>query len=211
MIEKGLQAPDFHLQDQKNQWIELKAFLGTKVCILFFSSITNLDNQAFIISYAKMADHFSELNVHIIAVCGDSIDILKKESKRLHIPFSLLSDPNQAVRKRYDVWNQKITFGKPHWITSRSSLLINEHGVIYRTYKRAHIEVNVIEVLSFLRRDYEKSEWRKLSRRTKERIKREQAQRQEMMVSDSENGFGNDDLIEFIEAFQITIKKKTKD
>lgn len=207
MIEKGLRAPDFHLQDQNHQRIELSAFQGTKVCILFLSSITRLDNQAFIISYAKMIDAFSALNVRIIAVCEDSEDILKAESKRLHIPFSLLHDPNQAVRRKYGVWNQKMTFGKPKWITARSSLLIDENGFIYKTFKRAHVEMNVLEVLKLLKRDNERNEWRKLSRRKKERIKREQEQCYHRMVEDS-GFFKNDELIDFIEAFQYTENEK---
>lgn len=210
MIEKGLQAPNFYLQDQNKQWIELKAFSGTKVCILFFSSVTSLDNQAFIISYAKMIDYFAAFHAHIIAVCDDSIEVLERECKRLHIPFSLLSDPNQQIRKLYEVWNQKITFGKPRWITTRSALLIDENGVIYKTLKRAHIETSAAEILRFLKHDHEKAQWRKLSRRTKERIKREQALHREIMVADSESSFGNDDLLEFIEAFQFSKKNKTE-
>lgn len=210
MIEKGLRAPNFHLQDQNHEWIELNAFQGTKVCILFLSSITRLDHQAFIISYAKMIDSFSIFNVRIIAVCEDTCDVLRCESKRLHIPFTLLYDPNQRVRKLYGVWIQKMTFGKPKWITARSSLLIDENGFIYKTFKRAHIDKNVTEVLSFLKRDYERNEWRKLSRRTKERLKKEQMQCFPMMVEDSEF-YVNDDLIEFMEAFQYTTNEKMED
>lgn len=207
MIDKGLPAPNFKLRDQNNQRIELAAFQGTKVCLLFFSSIEHLDNQAFLISYAKLIDYFTMSGVKIIAVCENTADELHTACKRLHIPFIVLADVHHEVRKRYDVWHQKITFGKARWITARSSLFIDENGIILKTYKRADIETNAVDALNFIKHYNEKAAWRKLSRRTKERLKREQLHQQEWIVEDSEACFGNDDLIEFIKTYNAKNNK----
>ncbi len=201
MIDKDLQAPDFYLQDQYEQWIKLSDYRGEKVCILFFSSITSLDNQAFLINYAKRINDFHLFKTDVIAICGDASDELNTICKRLHIPFSILADTDHKVRQCYDVWNQKITFGEIRWITSRSSLLIDETGRVYKTYKRANIETNAADVLEFIQRNNEKAAWRKLSRRAKEKKKREQF-RQNMIVEDNEQRPGQEDLIYFIEDYQ---------
>ena len=203
MIDKDLQAPDFYLQDQYEQWIKLTDYRGEKVCIIFFSSIASLDNQAFIINYAKLINEFNHFKINVIAICGDTSADLKATCNRLHIPFSILADTDHKIRQHYDVWNQKITFGEIRWITSRSSLLIDETGRIYKTYKRANIETNAADVLGFIQRNNEKAAWRKLSRRAKEKKKREQF-RQNMIVEDSEQRPGLEDLIFFIEDYEKT-------
>lgn len=202
MIEKGLQAPNFILSDQHDQRIVLNAYRGTKVCLLFFSTVTSLDNQAFLINYAKMIDYFTILGIKVIAVCENSTEELRTACKQLHIPFSVLADSNYEVRKRYEVWIRKITFGKERWITVRSSLLIDENGIILKTYKRAAVETNATEVLTFVKHYNDKAAWRKLSRRTKERMKKEQLLYRTALVQDSEMSVGNDDLIDFIQSYE---------
>jgi len=178
MIGKGQKAPDFCLKNQKGEWTELSMFSGQKVCLFFFSDVDTLNDQLYVINYAKEITRFQDLNVTVIGICGSSVTALAKQSQRLYVPYVLLSDVDGDVRRSYDVWNRKMVFGKERWITSRSALLIREDGIVYRTYKRVNIERHVYEMLAYLQHWQEKEEWRKLSRRTKERIRREQANAQ---------------------------------
>ena len=176
MIEKGQKAINFSLKNQMNLITELADFHGRTVFFFFFPNVDSLNDQAHMISVAKEHSHFQELQVTVLGICGSSVEQLAQQSKRLYIPYLLLSDADGTVRKAYDVWNRKMTFGTPYWITARTSLLIDEMGIIYKTYRRASIETNAQEVVAFLQHRHEKEEWRKLSRRTKERLRREQAE-----------------------------------
>jgi len=200
MLAKGQKAPNFYLKNQYDEWVELASLRGRKVFLFFFSSVDALDNQTHMISYAKQIAWFNQLNVSVIGICESEVTEIYEVSSRYHIPYLLLSDADCKVRKLYDVWNKKITFGTERWITSRTSLLIDEAGWIYKTYKRAHIDTNADEVLQYLQHQHEKAEWRKLSRRKKERIRRENAQKElrEQMAEDSLSQDYNDDLISFL-------------
>lgn len=169
---------NFRLKNQGNTWTELHELTGHKVFLFFLSDVQTLDNQVHMINYAKEIAWFQRLGVIVIGICGSSVAEIKEQSDRLYLPFILLSDESGEVRKAYDVWNCKITFGTERWITSRTSLIIDEHGMILKTYKRANIERNVYDVLEYLQHLHDKASWRMLSRRTKERIRREQAQAQ---------------------------------
>lgn len=173
MIEKGQQAINFSLKNQWNTDIELTQFTGQKVFLFFFPAVDSLNDQVHMINVAKEYAHFQQLHVAVLGICGSPVEQLAKQSRRLYIPYDLLSDEDRTVRKAYGVWNQKMTFGTPYWITARSSLLIDETGMVYKTYRRAPIDTNAQAVVAFLRHQYEKAEWRKLSRRTKERLRRE--------------------------------------
>lgn len=174
MIEKGQKAIHFALRNQANQMTTLSDFYGQKIFLFFFPSVDSLNDQVHMISVAKEYEHFERLHVAVLGICGSSVNQLAIQSRRLYIPYLLLSDAEGTVRKAYDVWNQKMTFGTPYWITARTSLLIDETGTVYKTYRRASIDTNAQEVIAFLQHRYEKAEWRKLSRRTKERLRREQ-------------------------------------
>ncbi len=200
MLAKGQEAPNFYLKDQYDEWIELATFRGRKVFLFFFSSVTVLDNQTHMINYAKQIAWFNQLGVSVIGICESEVTELYEVSSSFHIPYLLLSDADCKVRKLYDVWNKKITFGKERWITARTSLLIDENGRIYKTYKRANIDTNATEVLQYLQHQHEKAEWRKLSRRKKERIRRENEQKAmcDPMVADSLGNDYDDDLLTFL-------------
>lgn len=166
------------MRNQGNTWTSLHELLGHKVFLFFISDVNTLENQVHMISYAKRIAWFQALGVIVVGICGSSVPELKEQSDRLYLPFILLSDPDGKVRNAYDVWNCKVTFGVPRWITSRTSLVIGEDGIVMKTYKRANIERNAFDVLTYLQHLHDKAQWRTLSRRTKERIRREQREAQ---------------------------------
>lgn len=175
MIEKNQVAPNFQLRDQGNNLVELEKFRGHTVFLFFFPAIDTLDDQVHVITYAKEIAWFQKLGVIVMGISGSSIARHNEESQRLFLPYLLLSDTDASVRQSYDVWNYKAVFGIKRWITARTALLIDKEGKIIKTWKRINIERHVYDVLDYLQHQHDKAEWRKLSRRTKERIRREQS------------------------------------
>lgn len=172
MIEIKQKAPNFRLKNQGNTFTSLNDLIGHKVFLYFFTDINDLRCQVHAAHYAMEIENFQKHNYIVVGISGNSVEDLMVQSKRLFIPFLLLSDFDCEVRKAYQVWNEKITFGNAYHITNRCSLLIDEKGIITKTYKRAHIMKNGKEVIEFLDKKKEKEEWRKLSRRKKEKLKR---------------------------------------
>lgn len=178
MIEKGQKAIPFTLNNQYDQEIALADFYGQQVFIFFFPGVDTLNDQVHMMRVAQEYEHFRHLHVAVLGICGSTGEQLAIVSRHLALPYFILADEDGAVRRAYDVWNQKMTFGTPYWITARTSLLIDETGLIYKTYRRAAIETNAQEVVAYLTHRHDKAAWRKLSRRTKERLRREWKYRQ---------------------------------
>lgn len=177
MIEKNQIAPNFQLKDQGNNLVTLSSFRGHKVFLFFFPEINTLNDQVHVISYAREIAWFQRLGIIVIGISGSSVEELYEQTERLFFPFLLLSDQDAVVRKLYDVWHYKAVFGTKRWITARTGLIIDENGVVLRTWKRINLESHAYEVLDYLQHRHDKEAWRKLSRRTKERIRREEALR----------------------------------
>ncbi len=181
MIAKGSTAADFCLMDQSGQRVCLSFFKGMKVCLFFLPDIQALENQLIVIGFAREYARFQQLGIHVIGICGEDVDTYFIREHGVLVPFPLLSDRNQVARKQYDVWKQKIVFGQARWLTVRSALCIDEKGIVCHTFKRLNIDHGVQDILAFLQHRHDKEEWRKLSRRTKERIRREQAKKHDVI------------------------------
>lgn len=175
MIEKNQMAPNFQLRDQGNNLVSLEGLRGHKIFLFFFPGISSLNDQVHVIGYARQIAWFQRLGIIVIGICGSEEKDLYAQSQRLSLPYLLLSDADATVRKQYGVWVEKAVFGKKRWISARTALFIDESGMIVRTWKRINLESHAYEVLDYFQHLHDKAEWRKLSRRKKERIRREQA------------------------------------
>ena len=67
------------------------------------------------------------------------------------LPFILLSDPELTAINAYDVYKEKKLYGKTYmWIT-RSTYVLDENGIIIKTFEKASPDKNATDILSFLR------------------------------------------------------------
>ena len=103
MLETGMKAPDFTLQDKDGNNIALSDFAGKKVIVYFYPK----DNtpgctrqaQAFSTAYEK----FKKMNIEVIGISKDSTASHIKFADKYSLPFILLSDPELVAIKAYGV------------------------------------------------------------------------------------------------------------
>ncbi len=70
--------------------------------------------------------------------------------KKYELPFILLSDVDHKVIEAYDVWKEKKLYGKTYMGIMRSTYVIDEEGVIIKTFEKASPENNAKEILEYL-------------------------------------------------------------
>ena len=103
----GDRAPDFSLPWSSREvtggdpWFSLSAQRGRVVVVAFyprdFTSGCTAEMKTFADQYA---DLFGE-NVVVVGVSTDSLSTHRRFAEELSLPFQLLSDPDQAVSKKY--------------------------------------------------------------------------------------------------------------
>lgn len=179
MIEKNKMAPSFCLESQNHTWMNLEQLRGKKVFLFFLPKSNCLSDQVQLMSYVSEYRRFLKLNVEVIGICGSPMEDIQEIAFYFKLPFLLLEDRNHLAREAYGVWREKVTYGIRRSITSRSTLVIDESGIVIKTYKRIKAESNVQEVLEFLEQLAEKNAWRQLSRREKEKIRKEKTHDQQ--------------------------------
>ena len=150
MLETGIKAPDFTLQDKNGDNVSLSDFTGKKVVVYFYSR----DNTAGCTRQAKaFADKYAEYEKRGITVIGISKDSAASHMKfadKHELPFILLSDPELQAIQAYDVWKEKKLYGKVSMGVVRTTYVVDENGNIEKVFPKAKPDTNAEEIIDYL-------------------------------------------------------------
>ncbi|MBO3832528.1 MAG: thioredoxin-dependent thiol peroxidase [Candidatus Brockarchaeota archaeon] len=135
VLKEGDNAPDFTLQSDEGKKISLKGYRGRKVVLYFYPRDGTPGCAQEARRFRDLAEEFSRENVVIIGVSRDSVESHKRFKKDNDLPFTLLSDPEANVIKKYGAWGKKNLYGKPVMGVVRITFLIDEEGKIRRIYR----------------------------------------------------------------------------
>ena len=136
MLPINTPAPDFELPDQNGEPRRLSDYRGQKVILYFYprDMTSGCTKQA--CSFRDLMPQFREKGAVILGVSRDSVASHKKFEEAHGLPFPLLSDPELTVIQTYDVWKEKMSFGKPGMGVVRSTYLIDEDGIIVKALNK---------------------------------------------------------------------------
>ena len=150
MLEAGLKAPDFTLQDKDGNQVSLTDFAGQKVVVYFYprDNTPGCTRQA--CAFASAYDVFKQHNIAVIGISKDSTASHQKFAAKHSLPFILLSDPELMAIQAYDVWTEKKMYGKVSMGVVRSAYIIDENGVIEKVMPKVKPDTNAEEVLKYL-------------------------------------------------------------
>ncbi len=134
MLKEGMKAPDFSLPDQDGKMRSLSEFAGKKVVLYFYSKDMTAGCAKQAAGFAALCEQFAQKNAVVIGVSKDSSASHKKFAEKYALPFVLLADTERQAIEAYDVWQQKMNYGKPTMGVVRTTYLIDEEGVIVKAF-----------------------------------------------------------------------------
>lgn len=150
MLNPGTKAPDFSLEDQNGNRHSLSEFKGQKVVLYFYSKDMTSGCSRQACGFAELYPHFREKGAVIIGISRDSAASHKKFEEKYSLPFILLADPERSAIEAYDVWKEKMNYGKPTMGVVRTTYLIDEKGVIVKAVGKVKAAENPAQMLEML-------------------------------------------------------------
>ena len=150
MLETGMKAPVFTLNDKNGNTVSLSDFLGKKVVLYFYPKDNTPGCTRQACAFAAAYEGFKAKDVVVIGVSRDSIASHQKFAKKYDLPFILLSDPELQAIQAYGVWQEKKLYGKVSMGVVRTTFIIDEQGNIVKTMSKVKPNTNAAEILSFL-------------------------------------------------------------
>ncbi|MBQ3913585.1 MAG: peroxiredoxin [Lachnospiraceae bacterium] len=150
MLKEGTKAPDFTLPDQDGKLHSLSEYRGKRVILYFYpkDNTSGCTKQA--CGFAERYPQFREKGAVIIGINRDTVESHKKFEEKYGLPFTLLSDTGLDVLKAYDVWKEKINYGKVTMGIVRTTYLIDEKGVIVRAMDKVKAAENPQDMLELV-------------------------------------------------------------
>ena len=150
MLAIGTKAPDFQAPDQNGQIRSLSEFLGKKIILYFYPKDMTAGCTKQACGFAELYPQFQEKDAVVLGVSKDSVASHKKFEEKYGLPFTLLSDPDKVIIQAYDVWKEKMNYGKPTMGVVRTTYLIDESGVIVKAFGKVKAAENPAEMLAAL-------------------------------------------------------------
>ena len=143
-VKVGDNAPDFTLTSQFGSLVSLQDFRGKKSVVLYFypkddTPGCTAESCAFRDSY----EVFQANGAEVIGISADSPDSHERFAAKYKLPFTLLSDNGNQVRKLYGVPS---TFGL---FPGRVTYVIDQQGVVQHIFNsqlnfKAHVEESLL-------------------------------------------------------------------
>ena len=139
-VKVGDKAPDFTLPSQMGDNVALSEFLGKKNVVLYFypkDETPGCVREA--CAFRDSYEEFTSLGAEVLGVSGQSVGSHKSFASHYGLPFILLSDEGNKVRKLYGVPS---TMGL---LPGRVTYIIDKLGVIRhifnsQTQSQQHVE-----------------------------------------------------------------------
>ena len=147
MLSVGSSAPQFTLDDQDGNSVSLSDFKGQKVLLWFYPKAST---PGWTIEGQELRDEFNNFqtkNTVILGMSADSVKAQKNFCLKQQFPFSLLSDPDKNTIRAYEAIGLKKMYGREYEGIFRISYLIDENGLIEKTYEKVKPKEHAKEVL----------------------------------------------------------------
>ena len=141
-------APAFTAEATGEQTISLKDFKGKNLVIYFYPKDNTpgctQEGQDFRDNYSK----FKRAKTVVLGVSRDSVKTHTNFKSKHEFPFDLLSDPDEALCKLFDVIKLKKNYGREYMGIERSTFLIDSKGVLREEWRGVKVKGHVEEVLA---------------------------------------------------------------
>ena len=123
-IKIGDAVPSFTLQDQNGVATTVTATMGKPLVIYFYPKD---DTPGCVKEACKFRDDFEKFNdlqVTVIGISADNVASHKKFEEKYNLPFTLLADVDNAVRKLFGVPKSMV------FLPGRVTYVVDKKGIV---------------------------------------------------------------------------------
>ncbi|MCU0269468.1 MAG: peroxiredoxin [Acidimicrobiales bacterium] len=127
-VAEGELAPDFELDSQHGTRVRLSELRGRWVVVYFYPHDDTPGCTAESCSFRDAYEDFTDAGAEVLGVSGDSVASHEQFAAKHRLPFTLLADEGDAVRR---AWGVKSTLGI---LPGRVTFVIAPDGVVRKVF-----------------------------------------------------------------------------
>lgn len=146
-ITLGQLVPNFSAAATSDLTFNLADYQGKNLVIYFYpkDSTPGCTTQGG--DFRDLHADFTAANTLVFGVSRDSLASHERFKEKQSFPFELISDPDEAVCRLFDVIKLKKNFGKEYMGIERSTFLINAQGELVQEWRKVRVKDHVAAVL----------------------------------------------------------------
>ena len=150
MLKIGDKAPSFTLSTGEGKSMKLGDLNGKKVILYFYPKDNTSGCTREACSFQENLAAVKRKGSIVLGVSADSMESHAKFASKYDLTFPLLSDEKREVLKAYGVWKEKSMYGRKFMGIERTTLIIDEQGIITHIFPKVRVDGHVEEVLKAL-------------------------------------------------------------
>ena len=150
MLKIGRKAPDFTIASGDGKTLNLKDFAGKKIVLYFYPKDNTSGCTKEACSFESNLKTIRKKGAVVIGVSADSVDSHVKFAQKYGLSFPLLSDEKKEIIKSYGVWKEKSMYGKKYFGIERTTVVIDEKGIVRQIFNKVKVDGHTDEVIAVL-------------------------------------------------------------
>jgi peroxiredoxin Q/BCP len=148
----GLLAPNFKLENQAGELVELKNFKNKSIVVIYF--YPKAMTPGCTVQACGLRDgqkNLKKLGVTVFGISPDPINKLVKFIEKEELNFDLLSDPDHSVASVYGSWGTKKFMGKVYDGILRQTFIIGKDGKLKHVIENVKTKTHFDEVYDYIK------------------------------------------------------------
>ena len=152
IINEGDAAPEFILKTDEGTPFSLADQRGQAVVLYFYPRDNTPGCTVEAQEFSALVDEFKAAGVQVVGISPDGMESHQKFKKGQHIRYTLLTDDEKDVARRYGVFRKKKMYGKEVEGIVRSTFLIDAGGQIAHVWDNVRAKGHAAKVLERVRK-----------------------------------------------------------
>ena len=149
-IALGQPAPAFSLPGDDGP-VSLDQYLGRRLVLYFYPKDDTSGCTSEANAFRDLYPQFVAANGDILGVSRDGVASHVKFRAKHALPFRLVSDAEGTLCEACGVWKQKSMYGRTYMGIERTTLLIDEAGLVRQMWAKVKVGGHAEEVLAALK------------------------------------------------------------
>jgi peroxiredoxin Q/BCP len=146
-VKEGSVLPTFELYNQNGQLVSSKSLLGQPLVLYFYPKDDTPGCTKEACSFRDGYEAFQDLGARVVGISADDVDSHRAFAAKYRLPFDLLSDPGNQLRKQFGV--PADLFGL---IPGRVTYVFDKQGICVRVFNaQLQAEKHMTEALNALK------------------------------------------------------------
>jgi peroxiredoxin Q/BCP len=148
MIDIGQKLPAFKLQANGGDTVTNKDFKDRKLVLYFYPKDNTPGCTLEAQDFRDKHKAFAKAGAVVVGVSRDSVKSHEGFCAKQNLPFTLLSDPDEALCQALGVIKDKNMYGRKVRGIERSTFLFDQKGVLRRQWRGVRVPGHADEVLA---------------------------------------------------------------